>query len=253
MFRLLLLLSFITLFSCASKNPKQTKHQATLKLRIGTSLLSQGLYPQALAELLSAEKLDPENAAVQNNLALAYLVRDKVDLALVHVRRALELKPDYSDARNNYGHILTLNGQAQEGIEQLKQVLDDLTYATPEKTYANLGYAYFTMKDYSSALEYYKKSLKIRRESCSTFNYYSRSLFELKQFQEAATSFDHTARLCQKNQTAEPRYYGALSYFKIGNWDLAKAKFLELVNDFPENVYAKQSQRMLDLIKEAQQ
>ena len=80
---LLLLCLIISVISCASKDVQ--KEQAQLHLQIGTGLLSKGQYPQALASLLQAEKLDPDNAEIQNNLGLAYFVRKEYESSLKHM------------------------------------------------------------------------------------------------------------------------------------------------------------------------
>ena len=47
---------------------------ARLHLQIGTSQLESGNYPQAIEELLKAEKLDSSDPVIQNNPKLSILI-----------------------------------------------------------------------------------------------------------------------------------------------------------------------------------
>ena len=88
--------------------------KAEILLRLGTSQIEAGDYPSAMRTLLEAEKNDPSNPVVQNNLGLVYFFRDRIDLAEKHIRNAVSLKPDYTDAKNNLGRILTERGRPHE-------------------------------------------------------------------------------------------------------------------------------------------
>src|ERR1039457_2207912 len=113
----------LTLFGCSSDT---TKEQAQLNLQIGTSHLSAGRYPQALAALLHAQSLDPQNPVILNNLGLAYYVRKEYAPALKYISAALDINPKYSDARNNRGRIYIELGRYGEAITDLSIVTKDL-------------------------------------------------------------------------------------------------------------------------------
>src|SRR5688572_25402207 len=73
--------------------------KASSRLEIGGDHLANGRSALALREFLAAEQFDPNNARVQYALADAYLARGKRELAERHVRRSLDLFPQYHDAR----------------------------------------------------------------------------------------------------------------------------------------------------------
>ncbi len=102
-----------TAASCASWGPRDPE-QAELHLRVGSSLLESGSYPQALSELLKAEELDPENAMIQNNLGLVYFARERLELSEKHIRRAIALDPKFTDAKNNLGRVLIESKKYEE-------------------------------------------------------------------------------------------------------------------------------------------
>src|SRR6267154_5017958 len=97
LFAVILIASFVS--ACASSN-KADHDRAMLHLQIGTGFLSSGQYPQAMAELLKAEQLDPKNPLILNNLGLAFYVRGKTKSAEEKFRAAIHENPRFSDAKN---------------------------------------------------------------------------------------------------------------------------------------------------------
>lgn len=225
------------------------KNKALLHLELGTTHLMRGNYPQALQELIAAEKLDADNTIIQNNLGLAYLVREKYDLAEVHFKKALLLKPTYTDARNNLGRLYVNIGLLDKAITELELAANDLTYEQPEKSWSNLGEAYFKAGKYDRAKEAFKRSLKDRRESCHTMNFYGRSLFELEEYSAASATLDRAVTLCENTKLDEPHFYSALSFYKVGKLEQARARFNELIHLRPDSKYSIKAKEMLEILQ----
>ncbi len=236
----------LVLMGCASKDQKE---EAQLHLQIGSAHLSQGNYPQALRELLIAEKLDPKNPVVQNNLGLAYFVRERLQEAEVHLQRALALDPAYTEARNNLVRILIERTRYDEARKEIAVVLADLTFPTPEKAWFNNGLIEFYTQNYTEAKESFSKALNVSREDCETHNFYGRSLYELKQFDNAAKALDQAVRFCQKSQIDEPHYYSALTYYQMGQKSKAKARMQEVVQNYTSGKYTEKAKQMLRIMR----
>lgn len=246
-------LILLLLFSvgCQTKPPVNNK-QARLHMRLGTTQLQQGNYPAALKNLLLAEKSLPENAILQNNLGLAYYVRDKFELAEKHVKKAVFLDPKYTEARNNLGRIYIQLGKYDEAIKELKIAVRDLTFEKPENSFSNLGIAYFNKKQYKTSFKLLKKSLKIRRKHCQTYTYYGRSLYELKRYQLSADALQNAITTCEGVDDEAAKYYGALSQLKIGNEVQAKAILEEIKALSSDEKYQKRASKILTLLKKAE-
>ena len=242
---------FIAILSSCSSNEKKSKEQAYYHLKIGTSHLKNKNYPAALSSLLEANRLDKMNPLIYNNLGLAYFVREKYKISEKNILKALSLDPKYTDARINLGALYIHTKRYNLAIKTLKIATEDLTYGIPEKSYTNLGIAYFKSKQYEKAKYYFKKSLKLRQNSCQTFNYYGRSLYELKMYEQSAPSFDRAEILCQRQKFEEPKFYGALSYLKIGKRELAVTKLREVVRNYPQSSFAKRANKLLKLLNKA--
>ena len=248
MTRSIILVLSILIFGCASST-SVNKQRAQLHLELGTSYLSRGEYPAALSELLRAEKLDSDNPIIQNHLGLAYYVRAKYDLAENHLRRSIKLNPTYTDARNNLARILMDQGKLEEARKMLTISEKDLTYLEPEKTYLNIGLLEFKKQNYPRALEQFKKSLELKRNSCTAGHFYGRTLYEMRRFDLAALALDQAVEWCQASGFEEPLYYSALTYYSLGDRDRVRARVNELVKLKPESVLVPKAQALLTLIK----
>ena len=220
-----------------------------MHLQVGTSQLQSGNYPQALSELLIAEDLDHENPVIQNNLGLAYYMRERVDLAETHVRRALDLKKDYSDARNNLSRVLIERGKYPEALVEAQIVTQDLTYTSPEKPLINMGTAYFKLGQFNEAKKKFHKALEFRRDHCLANSYYGRCLFEMKEFQRAAEALDRAVGFCQKSQFDEPHYYSALAYFELGLREKSEARLEQMIKLYPQGKFIDKAKTMLETIR----
>ncbi len=218
-------------------------------LEVGTSQLQTGAYPQALASLLKAESLDSKNPVIQNNLGLAYFVREYYTKAEVHIRKAISLDEMYSDAYNNLGRTLIELGKYPEAIDVLQKAAKDLTYLSPEKPLLNLGIAYFRMKRFDMAISHLRRSIDIQRENCLARSYLGRSYFEKEEYLKASQELDRATSYCQRSQFDEPIYYAALSYYELDKQEIAIVRLEELIKIYSEGKYRDRAKSMIELMK----
>ncbi|MBX3039897.1 MAG: tetratricopeptide repeat protein [Bdellovibrionaceae bacterium] len=244
----LFFLSVAALSSCAS-TAGDSKSRAELHMTIGNSHFEKGNYPYALQELLKAEKLDPQNPLIQNNLGLIYYMRERYDLAEKHIRRAIQLEPKFSDAKNNLARILIDVKKYDESERLLQQALDDLTYAGGDRAWFNMGYLKFSQEQWGPAKNAFEQSLKLIRDSCLTNNYYGRTLFELKDYKAAALNLDKAVGFCQKQLFDEPHYYSALAWYRAGDPAKSKARFKEIISLYPDGKFREKARAMLQLLE----
>ena len=245
----LFICSFICLVTACATFQNEDEKTALLHLQLGTSHFNQGNYPQALKELLIAEKLDADNAAVQNALGLAYFVRDRFDLAEKHISKALSLRPDYTDARNNLASVYLEQGKYDLALVEANKVAADLTYLAPEKAQINLGMVYFRKGQFPAAKAKFQKAVELQKDNCLATSYYGRSLYELKDLKRASEALDQAVGFCQRSQFDEPHYYSALTYYQMGNAQKAEARLEELIKLYPHGNYVDKAKDMLETIK----
>jgi Tfp pilus assembly protein PilF len=233
--------------SCKSTENARNKQVADLHLRLGTNNLERGNYPDALKDLLTAESLAPNDPLIQNNLGLAYFMREKYDQAEIHIRKAVDAEPTFTDAKNNLGRVLIEKKKFAEAKKYLNEVLEDLTYPMPGKAHINLGLAYFGEQAYGEAKDHFLKAINFDRENCLAQNYYARSLLELKEFRRAITAFDKAEAFCAKQSFDEPSYYSAVTSFRMGEAYKAKLKFEALVEK--NSSFRDKAEQMLEVLR----
>lgn len=248
--------SALLLTGCASKSNLKAEKDAALHLQIGTTLFSNRKYPEALAELMTAERLDPKNPTIQNNLALTYFVRDRFDLALVHIDRAITLRPDYTEARNNRARILIESGKYNEAIEEARRVTADLTYQFPVRGWTNITLAYFRKGDFQNAKVSATEALKVERTNCFAQTILGRSLLELSVsksgagfLKDAAETLDRAIVVCRAEGDDEAAYFAGLAHYKLGKSAAAVARLQQVLRDYPNGNYAKKAESLLEIIK----
>lgn len=240
-------LAALSLIACTSFEKQHD--EADLHLRIGTSYLQQGNYPLALRELLAAEKLDPKNELIENNLGLVYFFRERYEDSARHLKRAIEIKPEFTEARNNYGRVLIEVARYDEAIQQLNKVLSDLTYTETSKAWVNYGLVYFRRGDFMTARDKFAQAIQNNRDNCVGHTYFGRSLLELGKLKEAAVALDNAVVVCRPMKYEEPNYFSGLTYYKLGRTSSAIARMEEVMKLYPQSAYAKKAESMLKLMK----
>ncbi len=73
----------------------------------------------------------PEDPYIQNSLGLAYMGKERNDIAINAFGKALSLKPDYTEALNNLGAAYLRDEKFDIAIQTFNKVLEDMTYPTP--------------------------------------------------------------------------------------------------------------------------
>lgn len=77
----------------------------------------------AISHASEAARLNPSDAQVRYNLALALTVAGRVEEATIEYQRTLQIEPRHAKARNNYASLLALQGRKSEALEEYRQAL----------------------------------------------------------------------------------------------------------------------------------
>lgn len=88
------------------------------QLAFGVDMAKRGLWDEALFRFRQADRIDPNNPQVVNNLAVAHEATGRFEEALELYRRALQLSPSDRTLRRNYSRFIEFyQGLQPEGEE----------------------------------------------------------------------------------------------------------------------------------------
>jgi Tfp pilus assembly protein PilF len=77
-----------------------------IHLNLGTALTSSGKFEEAKKEYEKIFLLQPANAVACNDFGVVLYRLGKLDDAIAQFRQAVQINPDYTDAKNNLNAVL---------------------------------------------------------------------------------------------------------------------------------------------------
>ncbi|PKN09361.1 MAG: hypothetical protein CVU72_02565, partial [Deltaproteobacteria bacterium HGW-Deltaproteobacteria-7] len=151
---------FLLIFICSSctYTPWHRK-QSELFLNKGISYIEMGQYNNALKDLLEAEKYYPDNPKVHYYLGMSYHGKGMKDKAIDEFKAAISLNKDYSEAHNYLGTLYSDRELWDQAIEEFDKALSNPIYDTPSLALYNSAWAYYSKKEYKTALIKYQEAL----------------------------------------------------------------------------------------------
>jgi len=169
-----------------------------------------------------------------NNLGDALVHQGQVDAALERFQKALEIKPNYVDARSNLGAALFQKGRVDDAVAQYQKTLEiNPNYA--QANY-NLGLALFQEGRLNDAIAQYKKAVKINPYYPQAHNNLGNALLQKGQVDQALEQFEKALEINPNYVDARSNLGAAL--FKKGQLDDAVAQYKKALAINPNYVNA---------------
>jgi len=144
------LLATLLAAGCATSGTRAAEEEANAKrarshYEIGIDHMDNGRIEMGLREFMAAAELAPRNAQYQHALGAAYLQKERYAEAEQHFRRALEIMPDYHDARFNLSALLLGLGRWEEARVEADRLYEDPTFPGPWRALSNRGWAEYKL------------------------------------------------------------------------------------------------------------
>jgi predicted O-linked N-acetylglucosamine transferase (SPINDLY family) len=135
---------------------------------LGAANIGLGQFEEARAAYARAAELDPGNAELHSNHAIALGGLDRLDEAVAAFARALALRPDYVEAHFNLGNAL----RKQQKIEPAIASYERAVAVRPDFAGAwnNLGSAYQQQNRATDALDAYRRAVAIQPDFAGAWN-----------------------------------------------------------------------------------
>jgi len=236
----------VLLIGCAENKTLLIKKSQALE-DLGNSLIQQGDLRGGLEKLLEANKLEPENANIHNELGLAYRDLEAYQKSLIHFKKALALKSKFSEAQNNLGTLYLLLKEWNLALDCFQKAVSDILYRTPHYAYNNMGLAYYNKGDYQKAIESYQKALR-------SFPSYSLCYENLARSYEATNQWESAIEAYKQSINYEPNYPTshfnlARLYLKFNRNDEAGKELKLTIEIDPKGFYGNEAIRLLKSIE----
>lgn len=172
---LLLMAACSATSSTGAANPEQ---QSNAEYDLARDAFGGGRLREALEHVDRATELNAENgdaAYLGAMIMLAFCAADEASSdcrfkdAEGFARKAIEAdqgRTGARDAKNALGVILVHEGRYDEAIEVLKPLSGDILYASPEKAWGNLGWAYLMKGSADEAIDALRRAIAAQPLFC---------------------------------------------------------------------------------------
>lgn len=238
------ILFVLFLAGCASSGglreaPAPDKVQ--LRLDAAAAALLEGDPTGALQHLHAVEDDAQGNPNFFHVRALAYAAKKDLHSAISDTRRAIELDPQFSDARNSLGKFLIDQGKLSEAKAPLLRAARDPLYRDAFKSYTLLGIAQYRLGELDAARQSFASAVQSDAGRSCLAHYYSGHIF-MKQgkINDALRSYEKsTLQFCASFADGQLAYGIALK--RNGQSAQARHAFLNLRERFPKSPAAEQA------------
>ena len=211
--------------------------RANLRAELAAGYYERGQMDVALQELTEATKLDPTNPKIYNVYGLVYATLGQDAEAARNFRKALELAPNDSEFRQNWGWYLCTHSQARESIPEFERAVSNPLYKTPEIALINAGRCAGSLGENRQAEVFFKRALGVSPNnpeaafSLSQLNYKEGKLPEARALMKPVMQ--------QNNPPPEALALGACIERKLGDRSAEASYTSQLRNRFPDSAEAR--------------
>ena len=162
-----------------------------------------------------------ENTLVHDNLSFALAQQGRLDEAVRHYERALQLNPAFVEDYVNLGRVLAQQGKLDEAVQQYKLALQlDPHFALAE---FNLGVARASQGKIDEAVQHYRQAIEINPGHVEAHINLGQAMTLLGKLDEAIQHYDRALQLQPGN---------AVAHFKLGEALDAQGRANEAVQHY---------------------
>ena len=149
-------------FEASMWQTSRTQSESSFHSSIGSILCQQGRWEEGMAHLRKALEVNPNYAEAHNNLGAALALRGSADKALAEFERAVEFDPAYVEAQFNLAKALADRGQFGRAVPHYQKVI-----ATQPNSAAHngLGVALAAQNRPEEAIVHYHMAIKLSPEN----------------------------------------------------------------------------------------
>ena len=230
------------LAGCAT-NKAFRERQARAYRDRGGRYLGANQPSKALEQYLEALKIYPEDPILHYDLAYAYDMKGMLDKTEYHLKEAIRLKPDYSDAYNYLGFVYFGRGKVDEAIKYYHKALENELYMNPQDAHMNLGLAYLSRKEYRKAMLHLEEAIRMVPDFAAAYNNLGKAYEGLGQYDKARFNFEKAVKF--NPQYADAYLNLGRLLYRTGERKRARWSFGQVIRLEPGSEIAMEAQRYL--------
>ncbi|MBN1588100.1 MAG: tetratricopeptide repeat protein, partial [Pirellulales bacterium] len=154
---------------------------------LGVALRNLGRLDEAIVHFRRCLELDPDNAVVCNSLGVALMRRGETEAAIVHLQRSVELDPKNAEVHSNLGVGFAGRGEIDAAIGEFRRALElNPDYSAASR---NLGTLLLRRGEPDAAIDCLRRALKHQPNDAELHNDLGAALAARGQIDEAVFHF----------------------------------------------------------------
>lgn len=211
--------------------------RAQLHAEIAAGYYERGQMDIAIQELDTAVKLDPKNARIYNVYGLVYAMLGEQAKAQANFQSALELAPNDSEIRQNWGWYLCTHGKPRESIAEFDLAVRNPLYRTPDIALVNAGKCSMEIGETRRADDYFRRALGLNPGSVQAAYNLALLKFRESRYDEARGAIRRVTQ--QPSVFPEALYLAMCIERGLGDRSAEASYVAQLRNRFPESPEAR--------------
>lgn len=245
----LLLLVLASISSGCRTISAKDQEIAASHLEISQQALAMGDPRTALAEIEQSVARNPKDPESQHlHGLLLHIYFGETDAAIAAYRRAIALRPGYSEAKINLSAAYTSVGRCVEALPLLDEARRDLLYREPYLAENNLGWCKYQLGEREAALRHLRAAVAMNPGFCLGYRNLGEIMEQEGDLDEALRFVERYGRACPEVADADLRR--GLLKLERGDTEEARTAFLSCVAKAKDEDLADECSRHASLIPE---
>lgn len=172
------------------------------------------------------------------NAGYDYYLKGEYDRAIEEFNKSLNYNPEFEKARQFLSRSYYQLNQMDKYREERKKTTELKVSSEEEKAeeYYKLGYEFYSLKDYTVAIEELKKALTIKSDYPHARYLLAECYFQQKEYKLAQVEYERVVTDSAINEYTDDALWGSgWSYYLLEEYEEAARRFSKLLNDFPDS------------------
>lgn len=213
--------SLLLVAGCKHMPSPREQERAEIHYNLGIQHQQSQDIQSAYKEFQTATQMDPYFPEPWNAKALLlHLSFKRPEEAVAAYKKALELRPNFSEAKVNLANVYLEQERYDEAIALYEQVLNDISYFTPYIASGNLGWALYRKGEVEKGLGHIRAAVIQNPKFCLGYKNLGTILDKQGKTAEACAEFSRYRESCPDR--ADAYYQQGLCHAKLGNVTAAR-------------------------------